>query len=142
MGIGSSDPGASHEGCLTNDARPCSPHLYTLLNWRLTGLGLNPSRLANCAPEQSLSLKQRCALCRAKTTCLEAMMDSYSPSGWETYCPNAAAIHTLLAISGFCRIGGAALGYRVESSRIAHNDSGAIASENLPFSPAAENSAR
>lgn len=116
MGIDSDGPGASHEGCRANDAPKGSPHLYTLLNWRLTGLGLNPGRLANCAPESSLLLKQRCVLCRAKTTCLEAMMESYAPADWETYCPNAAAIHTLLAISGFCRLGGTALGYRVESS--------------------------
>lgn len=116
MGIDSGGLGASHEGHLANDAPMDSPHLYTLLNWRLTGLGLNPSRLANCAPESSLLLKQRCALCRAKAACLEAMMESCAPAEWEAYCPNAAAIHTLLAVSGFCRLGGTALGYRVESS--------------------------
>ena len=80
-------------------------HLHALLGWRLTGLGLNPKDIERHSPLVMDQLRSRCALCEHKRRCLEGMMDYRNPPGWEGYCPNAAAIHALLAAPGASRAG-------------------------------------
>jgi hypothetical protein len=87
----------------TAPSAPLPRHLYTLLEWRLTGLGLNPKEIERHSPDMLVHLRSRCALCADKARCLEAMMDFRTPPGWEGYCPNAAAIHALLAGAEACR---------------------------------------
>jgi hypothetical protein len=81
-------------------AGPLPGHLYTLLGWRLTALGLNPKDIERHSPHLLVQLKGRCALCADKRRCLEGMMDFRHPPGWEGYCPNAAAIRGLLTAPG------------------------------------------
>lgn len=76
-------------------------HLYTLLEWRLTALGINPKDIAQYSPAMLASLRGRCGLCEHKRRCLEGMMDHGSPPGWGDYCPNAVAIRTLSASRAF-----------------------------------------
>jgi hypothetical protein len=82
---------------------PLPRHLHTLLEWRLTGLGVNPKSIERHSPDMLVDLRSRCALCTDKRRCLEAMMDFRTPPGWEGYCPNAGAIRALLAGAGACR---------------------------------------
>ena len=77
-------------------------HLYTLLEWRLTGLGLNPKYIERHSPLVLDQIRSRCALCEHKRRCLEGMMDVRNPPGWEGYCPNAAAIRSLLIAPDAC----------------------------------------
>lgn len=78
-------------------------HLYTLVGWRLTALGINPKAIECHSPDLLHLLKNRCALCADKGKCLEGMMDSRHPPGWEDYCPNAGAISALVGDPRFCR---------------------------------------
>jgi hypothetical protein len=103
-GLESSQP-ASHTVC----------HRHTLLGWRLTGLGLNPKDIERHDPQMLLELRSKCALCAVKRRCLEGMMDSRHPPGWEGYCPNAAAIRALLATPGAANAGIASVGDRFQS---------------------------
>lgn len=68
----------------------------TLLQWRLTALGLNPVDLAQCCPDILQNLKTTCAQCTDKQRCLDDMMDYVNPPGWESYCPNSSTLRTLL----------------------------------------------
>jgi hypothetical protein len=77
-------------------------HLYTLLGWRLTGLGINPKYIERHSPDLLLLLRNRCALCADKERCLEGMMDFRHPPGWEDYCPNVGTIRALMAAPRFC----------------------------------------
>lgn len=77
------------------------PHLYTLLEWRLTALGINPKDIERDSPAMLAGLRGSCALCEHKRRCLEGMMDHRSPPGWGGYCPNAVAIRALSASRAF-----------------------------------------
>jgi hypothetical protein len=79
-------------------------HLHTLLDWRLTGLGINPKSIERHSPDILVHLKNGCALCTDKQRCLEAMMDFRTPPGWEGYCPNAGTIRALLTGAGARRV--------------------------------------
>jgi hypothetical protein len=72
-------------------------HMYTLLGWRLTSLGLNPKAIERQSPAKFAELHAQCALCADKQKCLEGIMDYGIPRGWEHYCPNAEVIHLLCA---------------------------------------------
>jgi hypothetical protein len=100
----------------TAPSAPLPRHLYTLLEWRLTGLGLNPKDIERHSPDMLVHLRSRCALCADKARCLEAMMDFRNPAGWEGYCPNAAAIRALLAAPSACRARIVPIGDRCQSA--------------------------
>lgn len=105
MGVASPSPCGSGAGSaqVHGDRRvPLPRHMYTLLEWRLTSLGLNPKAIERQSPGLVAELRARCALCMDKRKCLEAMMDHGLPRGWEDYCPNAKTIHALCAGSGPC----------------------------------------
>jgi hypothetical protein len=82
-------------------AAPLPRHLYTLLEWHLTALGINPKDTGRHSPAMLADLRGRCALCEHKRLCLEGMMDHGIPPGWGDYCPNAVAIRTLSASRTF-----------------------------------------
>ena len=86
---------------VSEPAAPLPRHLYTLLEWRLTALGINPKDIARYSPAMLASLRGSCALCEHKRRCLEGMMDHRSPPGWGGYCPNAVAIRALSASRAF-----------------------------------------
>ena len=67
-----------------------------LLEWRLTALGLNPREIKRSAPDAFANLESTCANCADKRRCLDDMMESLNPSGWESYCPNSGTIRTFL----------------------------------------------
>jgi hypothetical protein len=79
----------------TPDQTALPAHLHALLGWRLTGLALNPKDIERHSPLVMDQLRSRCALCEHKRRCLEGMMDYRNPPGWEGYCPNATAIHSI-----------------------------------------------
>jgi hypothetical protein len=62
----------------------------------LTALGLNPKRIGDAHPDVFLDLKATCHSCPLKQRCLDDMMDCINPPGWESYCPNAGTIRTLI----------------------------------------------
>jgi hypothetical protein len=76
---------------------------YTLLGWRLTGLGINPKYIERKSRDLMLDLRSRCAMCEDKERCLEGMMDFRHPPGWQGYCPNAGSICSLLTAPEFRR---------------------------------------
>jgi hypothetical protein len=86
------------------DVPPLPRHLHTLLEWRLSRLGLNPKDIERHSPDMLVHLRSRCALCTDKRRCLEAMMDFRTPPGWEGYCPNAGNIRALLTGAGACPV--------------------------------------
>lgn len=93
----------SPQGSCSDPLTELAPaHLYTLLGWRLTALGINPKRIERHSPDLLLLLRSKCAPCADKGKCLEGMMDCYRPPGWESYCPNAEAITALAANPRFC----------------------------------------
>lgn len=67
-----------------------------LLGWRMTALGLNPKRIGRAYPDVYRDLKTTCRACPVKQRCLEDMMESANPPGWESYCPNSGTLRTLL----------------------------------------------
>lgn len=67
----------------------------TLLGWRLTALGLNPTRISGKHPDVYRDLKTTCHACPVKQRCLDDMMECLIPAGWESYCPNSGTIRTL-----------------------------------------------
>lgn len=67
-----------------------------LLEWRLTALRLNPKDIGRRFPDVLANLRTTCALCPHKQRCLDDMMECLNPPGWESYCPNAGTIRTLL----------------------------------------------
>jgi hypothetical protein len=87
-------------------------HLHTLLEWRLTALGINPKDIERYSPRTLANLRSRCALCAHKRRCLEGMMDYGAPPGWEDYCPNAIAISELSAYRAFAASPVASVGNR------------------------------
>jgi hypothetical protein len=94
----------------------CPPrHLYVLLEWRLTALGINPKDIERYSPVMLASLRNRCALCAHKRRCLEGMMEYGTPPGWDGYCPNAVAIRTLSAHKAFAASLVTAVGNRHQS---------------------------
>ena len=96
--------GAAETRALDVPPAPVPRHLHTLLEWRLTRLGLNPKDIERHSPDMIVHLRSRCATCRDKRRCLEGMMDFRTPPGWEGYCPNAGTIRALLAGAGACRV--------------------------------------
>lgn len=74
------------------DADSATP---VLLGWRLTALGLNPRRIGTAYPDVYCNLKTTCHACPVKQRCLDDMMESVNPPGWESYCPNSGTIRTL-----------------------------------------------
>jgi hypothetical protein len=75
---------------------PMCSHTPVLLGWRLTALRLNPRDIERAYPEVFANLQRTCASCTEKRRCLDDMMDSVNPPGWESYCPNSGTIRTLL----------------------------------------------
>jgi hypothetical protein len=77
-------------------ASPMCCRTPVLLGWRLTALRLNPRDIERAYPQVFANLQHTCASCSEKRRCLDDMMDSINPPGWESYCPNSGTIRTLL----------------------------------------------
>ena len=114
--IVSSLPPASYQGAQLHGALEQAPslphHLHTLLEWRLTALGINPKDIERYSPRTLANLRSTCALCAHKRRCLEGIMDYGAPPGWAGYCPNAIAIRELSAYSVFAASPVASVGNR------------------------------
>ncbi len=88
--------GGRVSGGSAEDFPMCCCGTPVLLEWRLTALRLNPRDIGFAYPEVLADLQTTCASCSVKRRCLDDMMDSINPPGWESYCPNSGTIRTLL----------------------------------------------
>ena len=67
-----------------------------LLGRRLTALNLDPSEIRALAPHLMRDLERTCATCGDKKRCRRDFDAAMSPSGWESYCPNAGTLRAIV----------------------------------------------
>jgi hypothetical protein len=67
-----------------------------LLERRLASLHLNAEEIRKISPLLLADLQRTCAHCSEKKRCLHDFKVSETHEGWESYCPNAGTLKTLI----------------------------------------------
>ncbi len=67
-----------------------------LLDQRLASLHLDPEHIRWLSSALLRDLQRTCARCADKKRCAADFAESENPVGWESYCPNAGTLRTLM----------------------------------------------
>jgi hypothetical protein len=85
-------------------AEPIPPgmeHVTELLSQRMLANGLDQPEIARIAPAILRELQRQCALCESREECALGLLDDFADVSWAAYCPNAATLNDLAALSWF-----------------------------------------
>jgi hypothetical protein len=72
------------------------PSSADLLGRRLQQMTLDPAVMARSEPEVARDLQRVCSLCASKRRCSRDLARGPFDSAWQTYCPNATTLRSLI----------------------------------------------
>ena len=76
------------------------PSSADLLGRRLRQINLGPAETARIEPEVARDLQRVCSLCASRRRCSRDLACSTPSSAWQTYCPNATTLRSLMPDAG------------------------------------------
>jgi hypothetical protein len=76
------------------------PSSADLLGRRLQQMNLDPAETARIEPEVARDLQRVCSVCASRRRCSRDLACSAPSSAWQTYCPNATTLRSLMPDAG------------------------------------------